>query len=243
MQPKRERPAQQDLIPSERPRPGRDRRPLPAEGGPAHRARDRRRGAARWDASELGLLAAADFLDQVEAGGQMRELTERVIELVDAGRRRLVAIRPALQLSVNLGGEPLGRRAESRRHRRRMLCRRPACPARPLQFEVTEDCLSPMPPGRPRRWSACTRLGATITLDDFGTGHFSLRQLLRLPIGRAQDRPQSDPRPRRRGEQDDRPRDHPPRAPDGLPVVAEGVETKDTWQQLRSMGCERAQGS
>ena len=28
----------------------------------------------------------------------------------------------------------------------------------------------------------------------------------------------------------------------GLPVVAEGVETRDAWQQLRSMGCERAQG-
>ena len=28
----------------------------------------------------------------------------------------------------------------------------------------------------------------------------------------------------------------------GLPVVAEGVETKEAWQQLRSMGCERAQG-
>ena len=25
-------------------------------------------------------------------------------------------------------------------------------------------------------------------------------------------------------------------------MVAEGVETRDTWKQLRSMGCERAQG-
>jgi EAL domain-containing protein (putative c-di-GMP-specific phosphodiesterase class I) len=28
----------------------------------------------------------------------------------------------------------------------------------------------------------------------------------------------------------------------GLQVVAEGVETEETWRQLRSMGAERAQG-
>ena len=28
----------------------------------------------------------------------------------------------------------------------------------------------------------------------------------------------------------------------GLRVVAEGVETEDTWRQLRGMGCDAAQG-
>ena len=114
-------------------------------------------------------------------------------------------------------------------------------PGEALQFEITENCLISDPA---RATEALERLSrrATIALDDFGTGHFSLRQLVRLPL----EELKID-----RGliiGLDDKENKTIVRAiihlahQVGLPVVAEGVETRDTWQQLRSMGCERAQG-
>ena len=88
-----------------------------------------------------------------------------------------------------------------------------------------------------------SELGATISIDDFGTGHSSLGRLKSLPIDELKiDR--SFIFDLNENEEDKtivRSAIHLAHQM-GLQVVAEGVETEDSWRQLRSMGCERAQG-
>ena len=197
---------------------------------------------ARWADPKLGLTAAAEFIDRVEAGGQMRALTERMIESSFRAAGDWWRSGLGLQLSVNLSAgifsEPEWRLdqfvAEA--------LARAGLPGTALQFEVTEDALVYEPDLTIAALERLSALGATVSIDDFGTGHFSFRQLMSLPIEELKiDRSLI------LGLEDDENRTivrstiHLAHQM-GLQVVAEGVETEEAWRQLRSMGCERAQG-
>jgi EAL domain-containing protein (putative c-di-GMP-specific phosphodiesterase class I) len=197
---------------------------------------------ARWSHPSLGLLTAETFIDQVEAGGRMRELTERVIQLATRAAGDWWHSGLRLQLSVNLGSDDLSAGERNLDGIVSDALSAARLPGEALQFEVTENCLISDPARAAEALERLNRLGATIALDDFGTGHFSLRQLVRLPLEELKiDRGLIV------GLDDEENRTivraiiHLAHQV-GLPVVAEGVETRDTWQQLRSMGCERAQG-
>ncbi len=196
---------------------------------------------ARWSHPNLGLLTAETFIDQVEAGGQMHELTERVIELATRAAGDWWHSGLQLQLSVNLGADlSAGERNLDGIVSDALSAAR--LPGEALQFEVTENCLISDSARAAEALERLTRLGATITLDDFGTGHFSLRQLVRLPLEELKiDRSLIIGLDDEENKTIVRAIIHLAHQV-GLPVVAEGVETRDTWQQLRSMGCERAQG-
>jgi EAL domain-containing protein (putative c-di-GMP-specific phosphodiesterase class I) len=117
-------------------------------------------------------------------------------------------------------------------------------PAEALQFAVTEDALIAEPDLAADVLGRLSELGSTISIDDFGTGHFSLRQVMRLPIDELKiDR--SFVAGISNNDEDLRiVRSIIHLAHQmGLQVAAKGVETEDAWRQLRRMGCERAQGS
>jgi EAL domain-containing protein (putative c-di-GMP-specific phosphodiesterase class I) len=197
---------------------------------------------ARWSHPSLGLLTAETFIDQVEASGRMRDLTERVIDLAtraagdwwDSGLR--------LQLSVNLRADDIsagGRNLDGFVSEALSATR---LPAKAVQFEITEHSLLADPARVAKALERLTRLGVTISLDDFGTGHFSIRQLVRLPLEELKiDRGLIIGLDEAENRTIARTIIHLAHQV-GIPVVAEGVETRDAWQQLRSMGCERAQG-
>jgi EAL domain-containing protein (putative c-di-GMP-specific phosphodiesterase class I) len=100
-----------------------------------------------------------------------------------------------------------------------------------------------MSPADPSPWlEALTGLGASISIDDFGTGHTSLERLRRLSVDELKiDR--SFIRALSGGGDKALVRStvHLARQM-GLRVVAEGVDTEDAWRQLRGMGCDAAQG-
>lgn len=98
----------------------------------------------------------------------------------------------------------------------------------------------------PRAIAAIIRLneiGARIIIDDFGTGYSSMAYLSKLPIARIKVDKSFV-------------RDMVDNSNDavivrsiislghnlGLSVVAEGVENNATWDQLKSLGCDSAQG-
>jgi diguanylate cyclase (GGDEF)-like protein len=196
----------------------------------------------RWNHPERGLIAPGEFLDLAEAGGHMRALTERVIEFSTRAAGDWWHSGLGLQLSVNLAGslfsEPEWRIDE---FVKRALART-GLPGKALQFEVTEDALMTDSETASEVLTRLSDLGATIAIDDFGTGHSSLGRLKSLPIDelkidRSFVRDLTD-------EEDKtivRSTIHLAHQM-GLQVVAEGVETEEAWRQLRSMGCERAQG-
>jgi len=196
---------------------------------------------ARWVHPVSGLIDAKDFLPLIEAGGYMRTLTERVLGFSTRAAGDWWRSGLGLQLSVNLPLEAVsgsdwnlpalvdGALSDS------------GLPGEALQFEVTESGLLVETELVTTVLEQLRELGATIAVDDFGTGHFSLRQLMELPIEELKI---------------DRSFIHGPTHSEktivrsiihlahqmGLQVVAEGVETEETWRRLRSLGAERAQG-
>jgi PAS domain S-box-containing protein/diguanylate cyclase (GGDEF)-like protein len=115
--------------------------------------------------------------------------------------------------------------------------------ARRLEIEVTESSLM----SDPRRASASlARLresGVTVAIDDFGTGHSSLRVLARLPIDvlkidRSFVRDLTTNRNNRLIVQTTIGLARSL----GLKTVAEGVETVEQLQLLKSLGCSNVQG-
>jgi EAL domain-containing protein (putative c-di-GMP-specific phosphodiesterase class I) len=197
---------------------------------------------ARLKDPELGFIAAEEFLSRVEAGEQMRGLTKQMLESSTRAAGDWWRSGLGLQLSVNLSPDAFSS-PEWRLHE--IVARTLAeagLPGEALQFEVTEDALAKEPDRMTNALRRLRALGVTVSIDDFGTGRFSIRQLLRLPIEELKiDRSLI------LGLDDDEDRTivrstiHLAHQM-GLQVVAEGVETEQAWRQLRSMGCERAQG-
>jgi diguanylate cyclase len=199
---------------------------------------------ARWTRPDHAVIAARDFIEVVEAGGHMQALTEHIIEFSTRAAGDWWRSGLGLQLSINL---PLGAISQSRSEWNlpRFVTSALAAAGLPgdaLQFEVTEDGLLADPDLAAELLAELSDLGATISIDDFGTGHFSLRQLQTLPIDELKlDRSLVS------GLDDSEHRTivrstiHLAHQM-GLKVIAEGVETENSWRQLRSMGCEGAQG-
>jgi EAL domain-containing protein (putative c-di-GMP-specific phosphodiesterase class I) len=172
------------------------------------------------------------------------EVTEQVMEASIRAAGDWWRSGLGLQLSVNL---PEGALSEADRDLLGFIKRTlSACglPGKALQFAITEDALIAQPDLAADVLGRLTELGSTISIDDFGTGHFSLRQVMRLPIDELKiDR--SFVAGISNNDEDLRiVRSIIHLAHQmGLQVAAKGVETEDAWRQLRSMGCERAQGS
>jgi EAL domain-containing protein (putative c-di-GMP-specific phosphodiesterase class I) len=197
---------------------------------------------ARWSHPSLGILTAEAFIDQFDETGRMSQLTERVIELATRAAGDWWHSGLRLQLSVNLRSDNISAEGRNLDDFVSDALSAARLPGKALQFEVTENSLITDPARAAEALERLTRLGATIALDDFGTGHFSLRQLVRLPLEELKiDRGLIIGLDDQENRMIARAIIHLAHQV-GLPVVAEGIETRDTWQQLRSMGCERAQG-
>src|SRR4051794_4000195 len=197
---------------------------------------------ARWAHPSVGLISAPELLPLIEASGQMRTLTERMVEYSTRAAGDWWRSGLGLQVSVNL---PLHAFSGSQWNLQTVVggaLSASGLPGEALQFEVTEDGLSSQLETATQALEQLSELGATIAIDDFGTGRFSTRELMRLPLSELKlDRTLI------RDLADDEDRIivrstiHLAHQMD-LQVVAEGVETEEAWRQLRSMGCERAQG-
>ena len=112
-----------------------------------------------------------------------------------------------------------------------------------LELELTEGVLMTDLEGAIEHMNALHQLGVSLSIDDFGTGYSSLRYLQRLPL----DSLKID----RSFVQELEP--HSAKNPlvqviidlarqFGLDVVAEGVETRDQFETLKRLGCDRLQG-
>ena len=95
-----------------------------------------------------------------------------------------------------------------------------------MTLEITESAIMDDPSARVDVLWQLRSAGVRLSIDDFGIGHSSLAYLKRLPVDELKiDKSfvcnMADDQRRRR----DRALDRRPRAPAGLSVVAEGVET------------------
>lgn len=195
----------------------------------------------RWRHPRLGLIPPGYFIGMAEDHGMIDQVAEQVI--LQSFRQGGEWIRQGLSLkvAVNLSIKNLNRLDFP--DRSVLLARESSLPLESLIYEITESSLMT---DRVTVMEILTRLrlkGIALSIDDFGTGYSSMEQLMRIPflelkidrsfVGRAGSETaaraildSSVDLARRLG----------------MTVVAEGVETLEDWNLVKSAGCDIAQG-
>jgi EAL domain-containing protein (putative c-di-GMP-specific phosphodiesterase class I) len=195
----------------------------------------------RWNHPERGLLGPDQFIPLAEHTGLIGPLTVYVLdealarcrEWRDQGINLSVAVNLAMRnlLDINFPD-----RVAELLHKWRLS-------PTTLELEITENTIMADPFRAMSVLGRLNEMGVKLSIDDFGTGYSSLAYLKRLPVdavkidksfvlGMGEDN--NDGAIVR--STIDLARNL------GLHVVAEGVETSDTWTELRDLGCDLAQG-
>lgn len=195
----------------------------------------------RWNHPDTGPIPPGEFIPIVETTSLARATTEWVLE---AALRQLASWRAegvSLQVAVNVSAVNL----EEPDFSDRVLdgLARHGLPADCLALEMTESALMRKPRAAHDTMARLAAGGVKIAIDDFGTGYSSLSYLQDMPA----DTVKIDQSFIRGMEKDERTRalvttmiklSHDL----GYRVVAEGVETEEVAQLLRTAGCDQAQG-
>ncbi|MFZ5876467.1 MAG: putative bifunctional diguanylate cyclase/phosphodiesterase [Nitrospirota bacterium] len=193
----------------------------------------------RWRHPQRGIIAPDEFIPLAEHSGLIKPLTQWVLAAArdqalrwrDEGYRLTVAVNlsartlhdPALPLFIQM-----------------LLTDDP----RPwLELEITESTIMADPAGALDVLTQLHDLRIPIAIDDFGTGYSSLAYLQKLPVTTikidksfVKDMATNDGDVVIVRSTIDLAHNL------GLVVVAEGVETADTWMRLGELGCDLAQG-
>jgi diguanylate cyclase (GGDEF)-like protein len=195
----------------------------------------------RWQHPERGLLGPDEFIPTAERTGMIRTLTDLVLgkalgqlrEWRDAGLVTPIAINlstrclldPGLPDDVSALLDAYGLSGTE------------------LDVEITESAIMADPERAHEVLSRLVALGVGIAIDDFGTGYSSMAHLKRLPVHEIKIDKSFVIDLQDSGSDAAIVRSIVELARNlGLGVVAEGVETKETWQHLAGLGCTTAQG-
>jgi diguanylate cyclase (GGDEF)-like protein/PAS domain S-box-containing protein len=195
----------------------------------------------RWQHPERGLLGPAAFIPLAEQTGQMRALTQHVLERALEQHVRWRAEGHALPVAVNLSAQNL-LDAVLPADVEAALARWDVQPAQ-LTLEITETIIGADPVRVGEILAELRALGVMLSLDDFGHGSSSLSYLRRLPVDELKidksfvlamaDDPQAAAIVRTIVQL----------AHDlGMRAVAEGIETPGSCRQLVDFGCDEGQG-
>ncbi|MFZ2971146.1 MAG: EAL domain-containing protein [Ferribacterium limneticum] len=196
----------------------------------------------RWHHPTDGMISPARFIPVAEETGIIVEIGEWVLATACREMKRWIdaGLKP-LRMAVNVSARQL---------RRRDFCETVAnaltlsgLPAELLELEITESSVMENPQEAILILERLGRMGVTLAIDDFGTGYSSLAYLKLFPI----DHLKID-----RSFVADIETDLNDRAIAfgtialahslGLKVIAEGVETEDQLELLRTNGCDEVQG-
>jgi diguanylate cyclase (GGDEF)-like protein/PAS domain S-box-containing protein len=195
----------------------------------------------RWNHPDRGLVGPDEFIPVIQQTGLIKPLTLYVIDealrqcrsWLDEGVRLAVAVNLSARslTDPDFPAEVAG------------LLERWNLDASLLELEITESSMLADPARTKQILEALAAMNIRLSVDDFGTGYSSLAYLKRLPLSEIKiDR--SFVMNMDNDEDDaiivrstiDLARNL------GLDVVAEGVETSETWALLTSLGCTAAQG-
>jgi diguanylate cyclase (GGDEF)-like protein len=198
----------------------------------------------RWRHPTRGLLPPGRFIPLAERSGAIEDLGRWVLHAAchqgALWRARYPAL-PGIRVGVNVSAVQL-RRPELVSHVAEALETAQLAPEG-LTLEVTETGLMEDLGVAARRLDELKELGVAIAVDDFGTGHSSLRYLQRLPLDYLKiAKPFVD--------EIENPDPKPPVLRAVLDLadvfnlrpVAEGIERPEQARRLRELGCELGQG-
>jgi diguanylate cyclase len=195
----------------------------------------------RWNHPTRGFIPPDEFIPLAETSGLMHRLTEFVINtaLAQVAQWRAQGLPVAVAVNVSardLYGTELARTVSEALARHRV-------PAALLKLELTERTLMAEHTRVVDTLIALEALDVELSLDDFGTGYSSMFMLKRLPVSELKVDRSFVSKLAEAGEDASIVRSIIELAHAlGLQAVAEGVETVEVWDQLRSLGCDTAQG-
>ena len=195
----------------------------------------------RWQHPERGLLLSAEFVPIAERTGLIKPLSLYVLAAALAQCRAWREEGVELDVAVNLTIPDL-LDLELPDRIAALLEETGVAPGR-LELEITESTILADPFRVRQVLTRLNEMGLKLAIDDFGTGYSSLAYLKRLPVQTIKiDRSFvtsmcEDPSDATIVRSTiDLGRNL------GLAIVAEGVETRETWNALRGLGCSLAQG-
>jgi len=195
----------------------------------------------RWQHPTHGLVAAREFIGVAERSGVARDLRHFVLETSARQWQAWDSLGISLELAVNLSAIDL--LDVSLPDEIAYLLDRYSIPPWNLVLEITERTLIRDERRARQVTDRLHEIGVRLAIDDFGTGYSSLSSLTRFPVQLVKlDQSLLA------------------NAPDdaaaeaivsgsvemahaiGATVVAEGIETRDQWTLVHSLGCDIAQG-
>ena len=198
-------------------------------------------GLVRWPHPVRGMIPPGEFIELAEHTGLIRPLGAWVLETAFHLNQYWSGRGQALPIAVNLSARnlrddsllPLIRELQTAWQDGQGL----------LEIEITESTAMEDPEFALRVLHALRSLGVPLHIDDFGTGYSSLSYLQKLPVDCIKI-DQSFVRNMVSSKESalivrstiDLAHDL------GRKVVAEGVETRQHWEQLAALGCDMVQG-
>lgn len=196
----------------------------------------------RWRHHERGLIPPEVFIPIAEETGLIAPLSERMMRMAcEQAQKWRNAGLCDVPISVNISDRQI-RRGDLCEVVKRVLEATGLPPAN-LELEMTETILFGSIPDSAALFGRLKELGVKISMDDFGSGYFTLRQLARFPLNHIKlDRSFA--------------RDIAVNRNDeavvagiisiakrlGIEVIAEGVETTEQLEAYHDLGCGTIQG-
>jgi EAL domain-containing protein (putative c-di-GMP-specific phosphodiesterase class I) len=198
---------------------------------------------ARWNHPERGLVPPDEFIPLAEETGLITEIGAWVLrESCSQLRKWQTALgREALTMSVNLSGKQLTQ-TDLIQQIQTILQETDLNPTW-LRLEITESVVMENAELATNTLLQLRKLGVHLSIDDFGTGYSSLSYLHRFPVNTLKIDRSFIGRMAKGDENSEIVRTICTLANNlGMEVVAEGVETREQLELLRSLHCEYGQG-
>jgi diguanylate cyclase (GGDEF)-like protein/PAS domain S-box-containing protein len=195
----------------------------------------------RWDHPQRGHLGPAQFIPLAERTGLIRGVTDWLLDHTIGQCRVWQDAGAPIHIAVNVSARSL--LDQSLPDKVQSTLDRWGVDPRFLKIEITESSIMADPAHALVILSMLQSMGVRLSVDDFGTGYSSLTHLRQLPIDEIKI-DKSFVMGMRTSDADaaivrtviDLAHNL------GKQVCAEGVEDAETWQLLKELGCDLAQG-
>ncbi len=198
----------------------------------------------RWPHPERGLISPMDFIPLAEETGMIVQIGEWVLrEACEQMHRWQVVFptEPPTFMCVNLSVKQFSQ-ADLIEKVAAILKETNLAPTS-LKLEITESAVMENVETATKMLNQLRELGVQLAMDDFGTGYSSLSNLHRFPINTLKIDRSFITRMVENNENAEIVRTISGLAQNlGMDVVAEGVETREQLEILRSLGCRYGQG-
>ena len=196
---------------------------------------------ARWNHPRLGMMSPGMFIPLIEMTNSIHKLTEEVLD--QALAQQLSWRKSGLNFSVAVNLSARNLVDDNIISLVKRLLEKYDTKPEMLELEITESALMHDPIRAVQYLNQLAELGIQLSIDDFGTGYSSLSYLRKLPIHKLKLDRQfiMDMLINEQGQSIVETIIGLSRNLE-LSVIAEGVEDKETLDQLKIMNCDQAQG-